>query len=221
MIQMIPITRAHGVEELEVSKMDSRLEHVKRKGIRLEVIGALFSAFSWTSFQIVMLLCLMFTSILAFKKVISVGEVVLFQSFFAMIVGAVNMILNAYPELSRGFESIRSIGEILESPDIEQNEGKRKVDHVDGHFVFDAVRYAYDKAQQPAVKDFSFEVKAGESIAFVGESGSGKIDLDESCHWISEADSRQNTPRRTGYAGTRPKAVPAISGCCAADNTAV
>ena len=177
MIQMIPITRAHGVEELEVSKMDFRLENVKRRGIRLEVIGALFSAFSWTSFQIVMLLCLMFTSILAFKKIISVGDVVLFQSFFAMIVGAVNMILNAYPELSRGFESIRSIGEILESPDIEHNEGKRKVDHVDGHFVFDAVGYAYDIVQQPAVKDFSLEIKAGESIALVGESGSGKSTL--------------------------------------------
>jgi len=63
-----------------------------------------------------MLVCLMFTSVLAFRKMISVGDVVLFQSFFAMIVGAVNMILNSYPDLARGFESIRSISEILESP---------------------------------------------------------------------------------------------------------
>ena len=177
MIQMIPMTRAHGVEDLEVSKMDTQLEHVKRKGIRLEVIGALFGASSWTSFQIVMLVCLMFTSILAYNKTISIGDVVLYQSFFAMIVGAVNLILNSYPELARGFESIRSIGEILESPDIEHNEGKRAVSSVKGLFVFEHISYTYENAQHPAIKNFSLKVKTGETIAVVGESGSGKSTL--------------------------------------------
>ena len=177
MIQMIPMTRAHGVENLELTKMHSQLEQVKRKGIRLEVIGALFGASSWTSFQIVMLVCLMFTSILAYHKVISIGDVVLYQSFFTMIVGAVNMILNSYPELTRGFESIRSIGEILESPDVEQNEGKRLLSILKGDFLFEQVGYTYAQSKQPAIKNFSSRVKAGESIAVVGESGSGKSTL--------------------------------------------
>jgi ATP-binding cassette subfamily B protein len=177
MIQMIPITRAHGVERVEVTKMNSHLETVKKKGIRLEVIGAIFGASSWTSFQIVMLVCLMFTSILAFKKRISVGEVVMFQSFFAMIVGAVNLILNSYPDLARGFESIRSIGEILECPDIEHNEGKKQISNVNGNFIFENVSYTYLNSTSPAINNFSLEIKSGESIAFVGESGSGKSTL--------------------------------------------
>ena len=177
MIQMIPMTRAHGVEDLEVSKMDSQLENVKRKGIRLEVVGALFSACSWTSFQIVMLVCLMFTSILAFRKTISIGDVVLYQSFFAMIVGAVNMILNSYPELARGFESIRSISEILESPDVEHNKGRRAVPSVAGQFVFDHISYTYENSRQPSLQDISLKIKEGESIAVIGESGSGKSTL--------------------------------------------
>jgi ATP-binding cassette subfamily B protein len=177
MIQMIPMTRAHGVENLELTKMHSQLEEVKRKGIRLEVLGALFGASSWTSFQIVMLVCLMFTSILAYHKLISIGDVVLYQSFFTMIVGAVNMILNSYPELTRGFESILSIGEILESPDVEQNEGKRILTPVKGDFIFENVSYTYDQSKQPAIKNFSLKVKAGETIAVVGESGSGKSTL--------------------------------------------
>jgi ATP-binding cassette subfamily B protein len=119
----------------------------------------------------------MFTSILAFNKKISVGEVVLFQSYFAMIVGAVNLILNSYPELARGFESIRSIGEILECPDIEQNEGKLPVTSVKGHLVFDNVSFKYEKGNPYAVKNISLEINPGESIAFVGESGSGKSTL--------------------------------------------
>jgi ATP-binding cassette subfamily B protein len=87
------------------------------------------------------------------------------------------MILNSYPELARGFESIRSIGEILESPDIEQNEKKRAVSSVKGRFVFEHVSYTYEKAQHLAIKNFSLKVKTGETIAVVGESGSGKSTL--------------------------------------------
>jgi ATP-binding cassette subfamily B protein len=177
MIQMIPITRAHGVERVEVNKMNTHLETVKKKGIRLEVIGAIFGASSWTAFQIVMLICLMFTSILAFKKKISVGDVVMFQSFFAMIVSAVNLILNSYPELARGFESIRSIGEILECPDIEHNEGKKQISNVEGNLVFEHVSYSYENSKSPAINNISLMIEPGESIAFVGESGSGKSTL--------------------------------------------
>ncbi len=177
MIRMIPVTRAHGVEEAELTKMNSRLERVRTRGVRLEVIGAIFGASSWTSFQLIMLVCLVFTSVLAFRKVISVGDVVLFQSYFAMIVGAVTMVLNAYPELARGFESIRSIREILESPDVEFNEGKRDVTAVDGRFDFDDVSFSYERGGTPAVRNFSLSVGAGESVAVVGESGSGKSTL--------------------------------------------
>jgi ATP-binding cassette subfamily B protein len=166
MIQMIPITRAHGVEKTEVSKMNSRLETVKSKGIRLEVLGAMFGATSWTSFQTMMLVCLLFVSILAYNKAISV-----------MIVGAVNMVLNSYPDLSRGFESIRSIGEILESPDIEHNEGKQGVQSVRGRFQFENVGYTYDGSPQPALKEITLDIQPGMSVAFVGESGSGKSTL--------------------------------------------
>jgi len=103
--------------------------------------------------------------------------VILYQSFFAMIIGAVNMILNSYPEVARGFESIRSISEILDSPDIEQNKGKQAVPSVKGRFMFDDISYAYEQAQHPAIADFSLTVNPGETIAVVGESGSGKSTL--------------------------------------------
>jgi ATP-binding cassette subfamily B protein len=79
--------------------------------------------------------------------------------------------------MTMGVESIRSIGEVLESPDIEQNEGKLEVATVAGRLQFEHVTFQYPGAAHPAVADLSLDVAAGECVAVVGESGSGKSTL--------------------------------------------
>ena len=45
------------------------------------------------------------------------------------------------------------------------------------HLEFQHVKFKHQTAQQPALNDINFKVKAGETIAFVGPSGSGKTTL--------------------------------------------
>ncbi|MFZ4397317.1 MAG: ABC transporter ATP-binding protein, partial [Kiritimatiellia bacterium] len=73
--------------------------------------------------------------------------------------------------------SVRSIGEILENPDIERNEGKAAVSEVQGRFEFRDVTFSYPNSSQPSLRDFSLVVEAGQTVAVVGESGSGKTTL--------------------------------------------
>ncbi len=174
MIELIPVTRAHAMEDMEIEKMNFYLENIKTKGLRLDVLNALFGATAWVTFRVFQLLCLITTGYMAYIGRVPIGDVVMYQSFFVMIVESVNMILNMYPEISKGFESINSIGEVLECPDIEQNEGKKPVDEVKGDFTFERVNFAYNSLNKKAIKDFSLDVKTGECIAFVGESGAGK-----------------------------------------------
>ncbi|MBD3315846.1 MAG: ATP-binding cassette domain-containing protein, partial [Chitinivibrionales bacterium] len=177
MIEMIPVTRAHGAEGMELDKMHSQLKRVRDRGIRLDQINALFGASSWASFQSFHLLCLVVTGAMAYRGRIPVGDVVMYQSFFMMIVGAVSSILNIYPILTRGIESIRSMGEILECPDIEENRGKKHVASVRGDIMFRNVELTYEKSTKPAVCNFTLDVKAGETVALIGESGSGKTSV--------------------------------------------
>ncbi|HEY4785086.1 MAG TPA: ABC transporter ATP-binding protein [Bacteroidales bacterium] len=46
MVQMIPITRAHAVEDIEIKQMSKQLQKVKEKGMKLDVLNAVFGASS-------------------------------------------------------------------------------------------------------------------------------------------------------------------------------
>lgn len=171
------MVRAHGLEEEETRRMQTQFGEVNRRGRRLDVINALFGAASFTTFQIAMVLGLAVQTGFCLKGWITVGDIVLYQSLFAMIVMSVSHLLGIYPQLARGVESIRSIGEVLECPDLERNQGRRVVDALEGRIQFDQVYFRYDLAPAPAIRDFSLDVAAGECIALVGPSGAGKSTL--------------------------------------------
>jgi ATP-binding cassette subfamily B protein len=177
MIEMIPITRAHAVEGTEVDRLHTQLLRIRTTGTRLDMANNLFGSAAWAMFQFFQLLCLLFNIWQCYHGWISVGDVVMYQGFFAMIVGAVQGFVAIVPQLTGGIESIRSIGEVLESPDVEQNDGKQEVKHVIGRLDFEQMSYTYPGATRPAVEDFTLSVPAGECVAVVGESGSGKSTL--------------------------------------------
>ena len=71
--------------------------------------------------QFAQLSCLVFTSFMAYKGKITVGEIVMYQSYFNQIVNNINMILNLYPQIAKGLESVNSVGEILYDESVETN----------------------------------------------------------------------------------------------------
>lgn len=174
MINMIPVARAHGIEEEATEGSYRKFHDVLHRGRKLDRMNALFGSSAFVTFQVSMILGLASLSWACWKGWITVGEIMLFQGLFTMIVMSMTALLNMVPEIARGFESIRSIGEILECPDIEHNEGRQTVRQVAGKVEFEQVEFTYENAREAAVRDFSLSVEPGECIALVGPSGAGK-----------------------------------------------
>lgn len=81
MVEMIPITRAHGLEKVEIARIDQTLNNIQGKGYRLDLVEAYFGSTNWVTFQIFQVLCLIFTAYLAYNGQIQVGDVVMYQGF--------------------------------------------------------------------------------------------------------------------------------------------
>ena len=174
MVELIPVTRAHALEEEEVHKMSGQLFAVAEKGYRLDVIQALFGSVGWAIFQVFQVICLGFTSFLAIKGTVMPGDITLYQSYFATIVSQVSSLMSLIPTIAKGIESVNSIGEVLLEEDIEHNEGKEVLDDIEGEFDFKNVMFRYNNIYRPVLHELNLHVDKGETIALVGESGAGK-----------------------------------------------
>jgi ATP-binding cassette subfamily B protein len=179
MTQLIQVTRAHALERDELNRIDTTLHNVRDKGVRLDVLNGRFNALAWVLFQLLSVGCLVVAAWGARTGALSVtpGDIVLLSTYFVTLTGSVTMLLNVAPLVSKGIESVRSMTELLTEPDLEVNEGKQKVDHVDGRVTFDRVGLTYPDAVEPALVDISLDVRAGETVALVGPSGSGKSSM--------------------------------------------
>lgn len=174
MLELVPVTRAHGLQNREIHKMDRRLDTVMTVGYELDKTNSIFGAVTWVMMQAAQLACLAFTGMLAYNGKISVGEVVLYQTYFSQIVNGINTILNMYPQITKGLESINSIGEIFYDDNIEVNNSIIPLENMRGQVEFQDVDFRYEEGGRMVLNNFSVKVEAGESIAFVGGSGAGK-----------------------------------------------
>ncbi|MFJ6462222.1 ABC transporter ATP-binding protein [Streptomyces sp. NPDC091387] len=175
MTTLIPITRAHGLERTALGRVDGSLRQVFAAGLRLDTVNGRFGSLAWVILNTLGVLCLTGSALVAYHGWMPVtpGDVVMLSSFFTVLTGSVTTLLGLAPVLTKGLESVRSAGEVLQAPDLERNAGKAQVEQVTGRIDFEDVGFAYDDAD-PAVDGFSLSARPGETIALVGASGAGK-----------------------------------------------
>lgn len=181
MINMIPVTRAHASEDEAITRMESRLADVRDAGQRFDRHAGLFGATAWVSFMLFNLAVLVAGAGLSYNGILPLtpGDLVLLTGYFNAIIAAVMQLNAMVPVITRGFDGLRSIGEILECPDIEENRGKQMLPGVKGEFRFENAGFDYrtETGTSVGLRDINLMVSPGETIGIVGASGSGKSTL--------------------------------------------
>ncbi len=177
MLEMIPVTKAHGLEDKEVETVSESVFDLSQSGRKVDDTHSFFGSFMYVSNNLLSILCLLFCAVLALRGIIGVGDIVLYQAMFSSISGAVSGLISVMPMLASGFDALASVEEIMLETNVEQTEGKPLLSVREGGVRFDGVCYQYPDGEEEVIQDFTLDVKAGECIAVVGSSGSGKSTL--------------------------------------------
>ncbi|CAL9352616.1 putative ABC transporter ATP-binding protein [Streptomyces sp. enrichment culture] len=176
MTSLIPVTRAHGLERTAVARVDGSLRNVLSAGLRLDMLNGHFGALAWILLQALGIGCLALAALVAYYAWLPVtpGDVVMLSTFFTTLTASMTVLMGLTPIITKGLESVRSLGEVLQAPDLEVNDGKQRIEKVGGRIDFERVGFRYDTEGQAAVTGFNLSVPPGETIALVGASGAGK-----------------------------------------------
>ncbi|MEI3604407.1 ABC transporter ATP-binding protein [Pseudogracilibacillus sp. SE30717A] len=115
---------------------------------------------------------------LSYNDKLSYGELVAFVLYVNVLfkpIEKISALLELYPKGMAGFRRFIELLEI--NPDVKDKKGAKNVTHLNGDISFKDVTFTYEKTQEPVLNGISFNIKAGETIAFVGPSGAGKTTI--------------------------------------------
>ena len=104
---------------------------------------------------------------------VTVGSLYMAIDYTTKIFNNINTIIMRFGDVEDAFSSANHIFELLEMDSMEKLEEKN-ID-LESDINFDNIYFSY--SNEDVIKDLSFKVKSGSSIAFVGQTGSGKSTL--------------------------------------------
>lgn len=107
---------------------------------------------------------------------VSFGTVTAFVMFINLFFRPIRMLADRFNTLQMGIVSADRVLTLLDSDDYTVNNGSYKPDKLRGDVAFRNVWFAYND-ENFVLKDISFDVRAGETIAFVGATGAGKSSI--------------------------------------------
>jgi ATP-binding cassette, subfamily B, multidrug efflux pump len=104
------------------------------------------------------------------------GVITAFILCLNLLFRPLRVIADKFNVLQMGMIASERVFKVLDNDDTTINEGNKNADHIKGKVEFDKVSFAYVD-EQYVLKDLSFTINAGETLAIVGHTGSGKTSI--------------------------------------------
>ena len=121
---------------------------------------------------------------------VTLGALVAFPLFLSLLFRPIRLLADKFNTLQMGLVAAGRVFDLLDNDDKIVDKGEEVVEKLTGDIHFDRVQFAYND-KDLVLKDISFTVKQGETLAIIGSTGSGKSTLINILNRFYELDSGQ------------------------------
>ncbi|HDR1799164.1 lipid A ABC transporter ATP-binding protein/permease MsbA [Pasteurella multocida] len=157
---------------------EERFNHVsndmRRKGMKMAVADAISNPVVQiiASFALAAVLYLATVPTIMDQNLTAGSFTVVFSSMLAMM-RPLKSLTNVNAQFQKGMAACQTLFTLLDL-ETEKDLGTHKGENVQGYLSFKNVTFTYPSRDEPALRNLSFDVEKGKTVALVGRSGSGK-----------------------------------------------
>ena len=166
------VIRAFNTQDYEEARFDEANKALTKTGLFANRVMAILSPYI-TLVMFGVSVAVVWIAALMAEDITQVANMMAFIQYAMQIIMSFMMLSLAFVLLPRAAVSAGRVSEVLSTPISVVNRENTVDAPVDGDIVFDKVGYSYG-GETEAVRDISFTVKKGETVAIIGSTGSGK-----------------------------------------------
>ncbi len=173
------VIRAFNNEKYQEEKFKNTNEELTDTNLFINRLGALIDPTVNIIFDFITVGILWTGAIQINLGSLQVGELIAFAQYASLIMTSFIMVSMLFVMAPRAMTSAKRIKDILElEPVIKDKNKPKKLPHLKKwELVFKNVTFSYPNSTLPVLKDISFAIKSGETLAIIGSTGSGKSSI--------------------------------------------
>ena len=169
----VRLVKAFGAYDKEIDKFENANLNLMQKSISSQMIITLVSPLMTLTVGIGTVIVIFIGSRLFTSNLAKPGDITAFTIYMAQILTSLIMITNIFNTFVQTKASNARIKEVLDCDGDFTHSGE--IQKLNGDIEFKNVTFAYPNGSGiPALKNLSFSIKNGQSLAIIGPTGSGK-----------------------------------------------
>lgn len=182
-ISGVRVTKAYNAEEIEGEKFDNvneQFKQARKKAYR--AMGGFHAGMSALNDYLYLVALISGGLFCCFGK-ISIPDYTAYILYISMLLTPIRTLVNLFEQIQDGLTGFKRFCQLLDTPSEYEPENPLDVD-LDGDIQFKNVTFSYQGSNvenEEVLKDVSFVLQKGKTMALVGSSGGGKTTI---CHLL-------------------------------------